>query len=68
MTVINISEEPHRIQSIGHGVLDEYVCSCGWKSHGYYDGAEYAIADWRVHVENVTGTKPKWPYQNKDNT
>lgn len=31
-------------------MLDTFECSCGWKSRVYYDGAEYAQAEWNRHV------------------
>lgn len=33
----------------GHG--DQYQCSCGWQSHTYSDGAEYAWSDWVAHTK-----------------
>ncbi len=30
---------------------DRHCCSCGWKSTWYQDGAEYAMADWVVHIQ-----------------
>lgn len=63
MTVTNESKEPHRIENIGRDLLDQYGCSCGWRSRTYYDGAEYAIQDWRRHVQEETGAAPEWPYR-----
>lgn len=34
------------------GLIDEYVCSCGWKSGPFYDGAEFAYAKWKKHAAN----------------
>lgn len=36
------------------GLIDTYVCSCGWKSKPYFDGEEYARRDWRKHKEAAT--------------
>lgn len=39
-------------------MLDQWVCSCGWESEPYFDGAEYAEADWKKHAslsENEVG-------------
>jgi len=38
-----------KYQSAGY-MCDEYVCSCGWKSQGYFDGSEYAWDEWVRHV------------------
>jgi hypothetical protein len=35
------------------GLIDMYKCSCGWQSNPYYDGAEYAYAEWQRHKENA---------------
>lgn len=39
-------------------MLDTFECSCGWKSRVYYDGAEYAQAEWKRHVVAATSTEP----------
>lgn len=31
---------------------DQAFCSCGWESHRYWDGAEYAYDEWRLHRES----------------
>lgn len=31
-------------------MLDQIQCSCGWESKTYFDGREYAYAEWRRHV------------------
>jgi len=36
---------------IGIDIVDQYECPCGWKSKPYYDGAEYAYAEWKRHAE-----------------
>lgn len=33
-------------------MLDGWSCSCGWKSHPYFDGMEYAEAEWKKHVKS----------------
>lgn len=38
------------------GLLDEFECSCGWKSKVYYDGADFAYAEWKQHAQ---GLRPK---------
>ena len=35
------------------GMIDQYRCSCGWQSAPYFDGAEYAMADWKKHKEEM---------------
>lgn len=38
------------------GLIDEYHCSCGWKSGPYYDGAEFAYNAWKKHArQSSTG-------------
>ena len=32
-------------------MLDQIICSCGWKSKTYFDGREYAMMEWRQHVK-----------------
>ena len=39
-------------KSSGH-MCDEFVCSCGWKSGGYWDGAEFAYGEWEKHAKEV---------------
>ena len=34
-------------------LLDSCVCSCGWQSLTYYDGAEFAYAAYRKHIADV---------------
>jgi hypothetical protein len=34
-------------------MLDQIICSCGWESATYFDGREYAIAEWRKHLKTV---------------
>jgi len=38
---------------------DLVKCSCGWKSQGYWDGAEYAWDEWREHVADEMGLLTK---------
>lgn len=35
------------------GLLDSFECSCGWKSDGFFDGAEYARSQWKKHVASA---------------
>ena len=32
------------------GMLDQCQCSCGWTSDTYFDGREYAFAEYQRHV------------------
>ena len=32
---------------------DAWECSCGWESPAYWDGAEYAEADWKRHAQGI---------------
>jgi hypothetical protein len=34
----------------GGAMLDQIICSCGWKSRTYFDGREYAHSEWKKHV------------------
>jgi hypothetical protein len=31
-------------------MLDQIICSCGWESATFFDGREYAHAQWKRHV------------------
>lgn len=49
----------HAGKNIGISMSDQVECFCGWKSPGYWDGAEYAWDEWRKHVaEAVANKKP----------
>lgn len=37
-------------KNIGFDMIDELECPCGWKSGPYFDGAEYAHAEWKKHA------------------
>jgi hypothetical protein len=37
--------------NVGTDMIDQYQCACGWRSKPYYDGAEYAHADWVSHIK-----------------
>ena len=39
----------YKVADIG-SMLDQIVCSCGWESATYFDGLEYAHAEWKKHV------------------
>ena len=32
---------------------DQCLCSCGWASTTYWDGAEYAFDEWIKHVKKI---------------
>lgn len=49
----------HVGNNIGIDISDQIGCFCGWKSKGYWDGAEYAWADWYEHVANEMGLIPQ---------
>lgn len=48
---IPVKLDKHRIKDIGVHMVDQYECSCGWKSASYWDGAEWAYDEWLEHVE-----------------
>ena len=37
----------------GVGLSDQYECSCGWKSSGYWDGSEWAWDEWIKHAKGI---------------
>lgn len=39
------------VKSGGHS--DQYKCSCGWLSNGYWDLVEAAFDEWLVHAYDV---------------
>lgn len=34
---------------------DRHVCSCGWESPWYWDGAPFAQQDWVKHIQEQGG-------------
>ena len=34
-------------------MADAVRCSCGWESHRYFDGSEYAWDEWDAHVAST---------------
>jgi Domain of unknown function (DUF3846) len=50
--VINPSEPQFRWWEDGtEALLDQIICSCGWKSATFFDGQEYAYAQWKRHIK-----------------
>ncbi len=41
------------------GMSDKVVCSCGWKSRGYWDFLEAALDEWLKHLADTIGLIPK---------
>lgn len=41
-----------KYESLGY-MLDGWVCSCGWKSSPFFDGAEYAEMEFNKHLTNM---------------
>ena len=41
----------HKMFDIGSGMLDQYECSCGWKSNSFFDGAEWAYKEFVQHLK-----------------
>ena len=41
----------HRFVELPGDMLDQIECACGWKSKTYFDGREYAHAEWCRHVQ-----------------
>jgi hypothetical protein len=46
-----IKHEPKLIEEAG--LIDLCKCSCGWESKPYYDGREYAYAEWQKHANGA---------------
>ena len=34
-------------------MIDQCLCSCGWKSTTYWDGPEYAFNEWIEHAKKI---------------
>ena len=49
---------PHLPRYIADGFNDQVVCSCGFKSERFWDFAEAAFDDWRIHAESVGVVDP----------
>lgn len=45
--------EKHEMKMEGSGMVDEAVCSCGWRSGPFFDGREYAEALWKKHLTDI---------------
>lgn len=43
----------HVPEYVSKGMSDNFVCSCGWKSNGYWDGAEWAWDEWEKHAKQI---------------
>lgn len=47
----------HTPKYAGVDICDALACACGWVSKSYYDGVEFAYADWAQHV--LEASKPE---------
>ncbi|TSC59678.1 MAG: hypothetical protein LiPW15_698 [Parcubacteria group bacterium LiPW_15] len=57
---INAAAAPEHVPTMtSDGMNDQMECSCGWKSRGYWDGADYAEKEWRDHVADDMGILPR---------
>lgn len=45
----------------GGAMLDQIICSCGWKSQTYFDGGVYAHSEWKKHVAKSHVPSPQEP-------
>jgi len=43
----------HKVKYIGTGMSDQFECSCGWKSNGYWDGREWAWDEFIKHANEI---------------
>lgn len=39
----------HTPSTKGEGFSDWVECSCGWRSHSYWDGVDFAMDEWKRH-------------------
>lgn len=47
----------HVAKYVGAGYMcDQYICSCGWQSNKFWDGAEFAEDEWIKHAEKALET------------
>jgi hypothetical protein len=59
-----VSEPTFEWVNLGPGsLLDQAKCSCGWESQTYFDGQEYAHADWVRHAKAAHHTNPLSPQE-----
>jgi hypothetical protein len=49
----------HVAKNIGTYMCDQMECCCGWKSKSFFDGAGWAMDEWREHVADEMGLIPK---------
>lgn len=60
-----MSDPEFKFADLGGGMLDQIICSCGWESDTFFDGAEYAHSEWKRHVKQshpapvVTSQEPR---------
>jgi hypothetical protein len=47
----------HEMTMKSNGMIDQAVCSCGWVSGAYFDGREYAKADWEAHLQEQANVR-----------
>ncbi len=48
-------EHTPRVEEISY-MSDQCRCACGWHSDKFWDGADYALKQWREHVmEEIEG-------------
>ena len=45
-------------------LCDWFVCSCGWESRHYWDGADFATEEWKKHVHYAC-REIEWPIPKK---
>lgn len=59
--VMNEAPKPEHdiVENAGFMMSDQAVCACGWKSHSFWDGWEYAVDEWYEHVAREVGLVPE---------
>ena len=43
----------HTLVHTGVGMSDQWTCSCGWKSIGYWDGPEWCAQEYEAHLNKI---------------
>lgn len=49
-------EQEHIITDVGVFMIDQYGCTCGWKSNSYFDGEPWARQEAEKHLQEVKST------------
>lgn len=59
-TMRTAAGKEHKPTTSGDGHFSDWiVCGCGWETAHYWDGLDYAWAEWRWHVADEFGLLPR---------